>query len=155
MLENDLFKRCGTCKRMDKPLGPCMAGHQLQYPLMVTEHDCPDYEHEPSWVPKANVFTVTGLPECADCGYHLHDRCSGKGWIPAKTDPRCEFFRHKNLTCKHALPILQYGTDYRNNRCSLPPEQRSGSMANGKEWCCPNAHRWTSMKCYEPIGEAS
>ena len=135
---------------MEEPRLQCAKALPMQYPLMVTETECAEYRYKPDHRPPADAFTVTGLPECATCGHNVEDRCSGKGWIPTVRDPRCQFWRHMDQTCKYAVPCLQYGTNYRNNRCTLPPELRQPPVPDAK-WCCTNAHTTTTKKCWEPI----
>lgn len=147
---------CGMCKRSERGRHHvCHAGHVVKFPLLVTEHDCPDYEYDPSGEVVINTpFNRAILSDCPECGFNLNGVCDGKSWIPFKANP-CEFFRHKNLTCKHAIPFLQYGNEgFRNNHCALPPEQRKTDARQHQDWCCPNAHRHTSMKCYEPSGDS-
>lgn len=134
--------RCGMCKRSENSrLNICHAGHQVKYPLMVNQHDCPDYEYEPAGeIVQKTPFNVQEHEYCPECAHHLDGVCSGKSWIPYKTEPRCEFFRDLHLTCKHALPFLQYGNGLRNNHCALRDDER----------CCNWAHISDHLDCYEP-----
>lgn len=148
--EGKVPRVCGTCQSMEEPYLRCAKSLPMEYPLMVTETECPEYLYKPDHRPPADVFTVTGLPECATCGHNVQSRCSGKGRIPFKREPRCEFWRHYKLTCKYAVPFLQYGTNYRNNYCTLPPEKRQPPTPDAR-WCCINAHITEMKRCWEPL----
>lgn len=142
---------CGKCKRSERGrYHVCHAGHKVKFPLLANDHDCPDYEYDTEGEKVCKTpFNQVEFEYCAECGFNYNGVCDGKSWIPFKSNP-CEFFRHMELTCKHAIPILQYGNEgIRNNHCALPPEQRKTAARQHKDWCCPNAHRHTSMECYE------
>lgn len=112
---------------------------------MVTKHDCPDFEYDPDGeIVERTLFNVPEHDYCTDCAHHFKGVCSGKDWFPAKTVPRCEFFRDKNLICKHAEPVIQYGNGLRNNKCNLK---------GGNSHCC-YAHTSTHLECYEAKGDS-
>ena len=131
---------CGMCKKHDDRFIKCGAGHECQYPTMVTEHDCQDYEYDCSGERiQATPFNQPEFSYCNDCTHCFSGVCSGKRWIPFICEPRCEFFTPKEQSCKHADPCLQYGNGLRNNRCKL----RDVSY-------CHNGHYQNGKHCYEP-----
>jgi hypothetical protein len=148
---------CGMCKKalFDKTtlLGSMSwaAGHELKYPLITNKHDCKDFEYDQTGdMIRPTLFNQADLPECTRCAHEFKGICDGKAWVPIKRNPECEFFRDKSLTCRHAIPFLQYGSGIRKNRCSLPVNQRKTEARRGENFCCHNAHRNSSMECYEP-----
>ena len=155
--------RCGYCKFEEEYFFGCQKGHELQYPLMVTSHNCPDYEFQPDKIPvipndmiKLGSFgNFEKFPECDECIYHFKNRCEGIRWYPIKQkDGKCEFFNHKNNLCKYAVPYLQYGNHFRNNHCRLPPEQRDPNSNQKYHWeynCGVNLMK--RLSCYRPIKE--
>lgn len=131
---------CGTCKKSRMGEISCEAGHEIQLPTMLNEHDCKDYDYEPAGEIVAKTpFNVPEHEYCLDCAHELNGVCDGKKWIPYKTKPRCEFFREKILICIHAYPFIQYGNGLRNNRCKLKSDGQ----------CCPWAHIENNLKCYK------
>lgn len=96
-------------------------------------------------------FNQPEFDYCKDCAFFCGGVCDGKKWLPFRKEPGCEFFRDKNLTCRYAIPFIQYGNNLRNNQCKLPPQERKTDARNGWEWCCPDAHRSDYMGCYKPI----
>jgi len=142
----------------------CELGKEIRYPYMANEHDCQDYMYKPFKVPRIKegyikifIGEIKKLKECDDCSHNLENYCEGVSHFPFKTTPRCEFFRNKELICKHAIPYFQYGTTIRNNYCSLEPSKREGDMKRGWKWSCPWAHEKTAeyYKCYEPMKRES
>lgn len=144
-------KVCGTCQHLDNQLW-CGKALEKSYPLMVTVTDCEEYDYRPDWRLNPDPFTVAEWPECSDCGHMLEARCSGKQWIPVAREPKCQFWRNRNLTCIHAIPCNQYGTNYRNNRCELAPELRDPPVPDAR-WACNNAHTTTTKKCWVPLSQ--
>ena len=166
--------RCGMCENYVEPdyedgnipiSDYCEKGHEVVGPTITGEHDCKDYEYKPDRIdmpPEGRIFRFNGyvggseemFNECYTCGHNFMGQCGGIGWVPIrKVNGVCEFYRDKKLTCKHAIPILQYGDHIRNNYCRLPPEKRDGDCSRGWKWHCCNAHTpyVESWKCYEPI----
>lgn len=165
--------RCGMCKNYVEPkfeedialMDSCIKGHDIVGPTITGEHDCKDYEYRPDVIdmpPNGRIFRFNGyvggseamFNECNGCGHNFMGRCNGIGWVPIrKVNGICEFFRERYKTCKHAIPVLQYGNHIRNNYCRLPPEQRDGDVSRGWKWHCSNAHTSyvESKKCYAPI----
>lgn len=134
---------CGKCKKSGPDHNPCAAGREIQYPTMVNEHDCPDYEYDPSGeVVEKTAFNIPEHDYCIECAHHFNGVCDGKGWVPYKTVPRCEFFRDASMICSHAEPYIQYGNGIRNNKCIK--FNRS----------CPWAHSSSHLACYEPVNKA-
>jgi hypothetical protein len=147
-----MMAKCGMCKKCEMGKLNCSEGHNLKYPLQVNEHDCPDYIYDESGeIVKMTLFNIPEFEYCTDCAHHFNGVCDGKRLIPFKKYPRCEFFRDKNLTCKNAIPYLQYGNGLRNNHCKLPASERKTDANRGDDWCCPIAHMYDSMACYVPI----
>jgi hypothetical protein len=147
--------RCGLCKHSNRREIRCAKGLAILYPTIAREHDCPHYEFHKGEL-RPNPFQHCGLLECKTCAFELDNFCSGKRWIPFKTEPHCEFYRPKGKTCQHAIPFHQEGSEpeiYRNNYCSLPPEQRDGDQSSSWKCCCYKAHTpgAENMKCYQPI----
>lgn len=154
MNQSDIEPCCGTCKKSEMGKYGCSAGHELKYPLITCKHECADFEYEPKGEEVfLTPFNQANLTECESCAHELNGVCDGKRWIPFKRNPYCEFFRSRGLTCKHAIPFIQYGNGHRNNKCALPPERRKTDAKRSKDCCCPNAHRSSHMECHEPIRE--
>jgi hypothetical protein len=150
--ESKMPRVCGTCQHLEQPRLNCGRCLPMEYPLMVTPTDCADYSPKPDWREKLTPFTRPEFPECADCGHCFDGVCSGKQWIPVRRDVKCEFWIDLNRTCKHAVPCLQYGTNYRNNHCTLDPELRTPPVPD-KRWACYQAHYTTTKKCWTPAGD--
>lgn len=161
--------RCGMCENTIREdhgrdgdlVIECTMGLELIYPLITGEHKCKLYKYKPIpqvKVPKNKLKTFVGLidqlKECKQCSHNLQGYCDGIKWFPFETDPKCEFFRAKNLICKYAIPYFQYGSTMRNNYCQLEPEKRAGDNKRGWKWNCPNAHEKSAeyYKCYNPKG---
>ena len=143
--------RCATCKRNSGAY--CTKGHKRQYPLYTKTHDCPDFDFKPSPPPGTGSEDELLFPECSECGYNFVNKCTGIRWRPiSKKDGKCEFFRHKDLICKNAIPYLQYCNHMRNNYCRLPPHKRDGAAKQRWSWNCPWAHGIgvERLHCYKP-----
>ena len=142
--------RCGMCiffSGMENLT--CKVGHKLIFPLINGEHHCKDYRYKP-WgtILKHSPRSA----ECKDCSHLYMGVCDGIKHHPFQKEPTCEFFRHKDLTCKNAIPMFQYGSYIRNNYCKLPPHLRDGDSSRSWKWMCPNAHTpdIEHRKCYKP-----
>jgi len=153
----------------------CELGIEMTFPLMVTVNACEKWEFRPNpWEERpGQVFRfalaedagdspwavhryVDQFPECSSCGNLFRGRCEAIGWVPFDRRPRCYFFVPKGKTCRHAVPCLQYSRHYRNNFCSLEPSKRDpGWRGTPADWqrMCPDAHRGSILKCYEPVVE--
>ncbi len=147
--------RCATCEFL-KGLR-CKKENEVQYPTYSCTHDCLDFKFKPrpSHGLYPDVFNTCKYDECKDCSYNFKNRCSGKRWIPIKiVDGKCEFFRHKDLICKNAIPYSQYCNHLRNHYCKLPPRKRdqNSRQSDSWSWNCLNAHKKgiEYMKCYKP-----
>jgi hypothetical protein len=121
-------------------------------PTLAHEHDCEHYHYKKDQF-KPNHFQHCAHDYCNNCAFELDGFCSGKNWIPYKTEPKCEFYRDKNKTCVNAVPIHQEGCGpdlFRNNYCRLPPEQRDGEQSSGWKHMCYQAHTKGAeyKKCY-------
>lgn len=158
--------RCGMCKKSKKVMNlaiECKKGLELKYPLLANEHDCKHYEYESHCIeeiPDDKIHNFIGIearrPECNQCSHLLLGYCSGLRWHPAGIkDGKCEFFRDKKFTCKHAVPCLQYANGLRNNYCKLDPSKRDQTDNKNLswKWMCPWAHEKSveTLKCHEPI----
>lgn len=146
--------RCATCK-FNKSIN-CSKGNEVQYPLYSKTHNCPDFEFkENPFDLYEDDFTRCEFIECAECSYNFKNRCSGKRWIPIKKiKGKCEFFHHKDLICKNAIPYSQYCNHLRNNYCRLLPHKRDvPKWQQHWSWNCPFAHTKgveKSLSCYKP-----
>jgi hypothetical protein len=154
------------CKSAKRQLGvaiACKEGLSLKYPLLVKQHHCEQYEYEPHYIikipeDKIHLFVGIGVQErrkeCNQCAHFFHGYCDGIKWFPFDIkDGKCEFFRNKNLLCKHAIPHFQYGGTTRNNYCKLHPSKRDGDQAQSWLMRCPYAHKEHVEKyldCYTP-----
>lgn len=145
--------RCATCEFV---VGGCRKGNELQYPLYSKTHNCPDFKFKPNPFDLVeDMFTKCEYLECAECCHNFKDRCSGKRWYPVEIkEGKCEFFRHKDLLCKNAIPYSQYCNYLRNNYCKLPPHKRDQEerVSESWKWNCVFAHMKgiESYSCYKP-----
>lgn len=146
--------RCATCKFVKST--KCLEGKKLQYPLYSYSHNCKDFEFNPkSFDLYEDMFTACKYAECIECSHNFKNRCSGKRWCPVTIkDGKCEFFRHKDLICKNAIPYSQYCNQLRNNYCKLPPHKRdiSERVSESWHWNCIFAHvkGIENYSCYKP-----
>jgi hypothetical protein len=166
-LVNKKAAMCGMCKGftgIEQGMN-CKSGHEPVGPFLAKKHDCKDYSYNPhviTLLPAGKIMTFMGLegarPECKSCANQLYGYCHGMRWHPITIKAgMCEFYRDAGLTCKHAVPHMQYGSTDRNNYCSRPPAERDENVMPyfleiTWECCCTSANDATAVNymCYEP-----